>query len=141
MKKISLGLLALVGCVSNGPFNVIAVVPIGTRDLYACAMEQLYAMDYFLEDVRRPSGFTLAARIIARKKTSGGLQDFVTGEAQYSRLTVDIYDRDDGESQTLRVSSGVITDGTRGIRRMGSPSEETKSEVQALLDECSGSAG
>ena len=68
MKKICLGLLALVGCVSTEPFNVIAVVPIGTRDLYACAMEQLYAMDYFLEDVTARGASGAWARHLKKPK-------------------------------------------------------------------------
>ncbi len=141
MKKFSLGLLAVVGCASPELFNVVAVVPADAGDLYACAMEQLYAMDYFVEDILRPGRLPLPVRIIVRKQASDAVQDFFTGETQYSRLTVDIRGAVGREGQTIRVSAGVITDGTRGNGSMGSPSEETKNEAQTLLLVCTGSAG
>jgi len=70
---------------------------------------------------------------------SSTTQDFFTGGAQYSRLTVDIFGAAGCEDQTIRVSAGVMIDGTRG--NMGPPSEEAKSEAQALVTKYAGSAG
>ncbi|MEE8551499.1 MAG: hypothetical protein V3T08_09640 [Gemmatimonadota bacterium] len=139
MNRAAVLLLALVGC-AGAPISFNAVAPPNSRDLYACSMQELASMNYVIDDVDRESGY-----IRARKQTSGTARFLFAGEAKHSALIITVFEAINSGEQMLRVTAGVITEDTWGIGRgaesMGSPSEETTAEAQALLATCAGSAG
>ena len=140
MKKAFPAVLAVfLGC-AGAPMSYNAVARPGSGDLFTCAMQELSTMGYVVDDVDRESSY-----IRARKQTSGTARFLFAGEAKHSALIITILDAVVGEGQTMRVTAGVITEDTWGIGRgaesLGSPSEETIDEAQALMTECAGSAG
>ena len=138
MKKVSLGLLLLVGC-AGAPVSFNAIAPPTSGDLFTCSMQQLAAMNYTVDDVDRESGW-----VRARKQTSGATRDFLTGEAKHGILVVTIIDAE-GNGQMIRVTAGEITEDVFGIGRgaetVRAPSDETRRDARSLLIECAGSEG
>lgn len=138
--SISLGLaLAAVGC-STAPVSVQGIAPRSPSDAFACAMNQLNALDYTVADADREAGF-----IRGRKQTSGLATTILTGSNYHDVLTVAVFEDQTTDQTAVRVTAARIEEDAEGLASGSetgvAPSDSAEAEANRIVSICADTEG